>query len=49
VTPEPTVDGSALACNDLVDNDGDGSIDYLGIPLVAPADSGCTSPLDSSE
>lgn len=34
--------GTAMACNDHLDNDGDGLIDY-------PSDTGCSGPLDNDE
>jgi hypothetical protein len=36
--------GSVLgACNDGIDNDGDGNVDWNGGPLSEPADPGCAS------
>jgi hypothetical protein len=37
------------ACNDGLDNDGDGYIDWNGGPLGEPADPGCADDLDVSE
>jgi hypothetical protein len=44
VIPEPST-----ACDDALDNDGDGHIDWNGGPLGEPADPGCADDLDVSE